>query len=71
MKRRQFLTGLLATPMVVRAGSLDYVPRGRLLVPMRPSGVIPRASLVEHMWPAIMEWFGPDSREGFEEWRIT
>lgn len=31
MKRRGFLLGLLAMPLIVRASSLDYVPRGLVL----------------------------------------
>lgn len=38
MNRRSFLLGLLATPAVVRAGSLEYVPRGRVLVPAETFG---------------------------------
>jgi hypothetical protein len=39
MRRRGFLLGLLATPLIVRAASLDYVPRGELLLPEPPTVV--------------------------------
>jgi len=33
MQRRAFLSGLLAAPMVVRASSLEYLPKRQLIIP--------------------------------------
>lgn len=70
MKRREFLTGLLATPLIVNAGVLDYVPRGRLLVPLKPS-VLTRAEIREALWPGVVQFFGTEYQYRYESEYIT
>lgn len=57
LDRRTFLTGLLAAPAIVRAGSLDFVPRGSVLMPAQPGIRVVRCyfdSTPEHGGP---QWF--------------
>lgn len=64
MRRRQFLTGLLATPLIVPASRLMALPRRRVIVPATATGIATlmeaaaaRRRLIEQRWLADLRMY--------------
>lgn len=66
MNRRAFITGLLTAPMIVRASSLDALPRGVPLYEPAMMGVTPKSArfFVLEFCLGESTSMPPDAKEG-------